>query len=205
MVRGIEVSMTIYTVGHSTNTFDQLVSLLKQHDVTAVADVRSQPYSRLNPQFNKKPLKAALKACGLSYVFLGDELGARSPDPNCYVNGKVQYELLAKTAAFQSGLERLQAGATKFRVAMMCAEKEPLVCHRTILVSRHLHDRGFDVRHILGTGDLENHESAITRLLKLLRLPDEDMFRTRTEIVAQAYTMQAERIAYVPDEMTLTA
>src|SRR5208282_3924400 len=148
--------MTIYTVGHSTNTFDQLVSLLRLHEITAVADVRSQPYSRLNPQFNKEPFKAALKECGLSYVFLGDELGARSPDPNCYINGKVQYELLGQTAAFKIGLERLQTGATKFRVAMMCAEKEPLICHRTILVSRHLHDRGFNVRHILGTGDLED-------------------------------------------------
>jgi uncharacterized protein (DUF488 family) len=197
--------MTIYTVGHSTNTFDQLVSLLRLHEITAVADVRSQPYSRLNPQFNKEPFKAALKECGLSYVFLGDELGARSPDPNCYINGKVQYELLGQTAAFKIGLERLQTGATKFRVAMMCAEKEPLICHRTILVSRHLHDRGFNVRHILGTGDLEDHESSITRLLTLLRLPDADMFRTRAEIIAQAYTMQAERIAYGSDEITLTA
>jgi uncharacterized protein (DUF488 family) len=197
--------MTFYTVGHSTNTFDQLVSLLRRHEITAVADVRSQPYSRLNPQFNKKPFKAALKACGLSYVFLGGELGARSSDPNCYVNGKVRYELLARTAAFQSGLERLQTGATKFRVAMMCAEKEPPACHRTILIARHLHDRGFNIRHILGTGDLEDHESAITGLLKLLRLPDEDMFRTKAQIVAQAYTMQAERIAYGSDEMTLTA
>jgi uncharacterized protein (DUF488 family) len=159
----------------------------------------------LNPQFNKEPFKAALKECGLSYVFLGDELGARSPDPNCYINGKVQYELLGQTAAFKIGLERLQTGATKFRVAMMCAEKEPLICHRTILVSRHLHERGFNVRHILGTGDLEDHESSITRLLTLLRLPDADMFRTRAEIIAQAYTMQAERIAYGSDEMTLTA
>ena len=197
--------MTIYTVGHSTNTFEQLLSLLKRHEITAVADVRSQPYSRLNPQFNKKPFKAALKNCGMSYVFLGDQLGARSPDPNCYVNGKIRYELLAKTASFQSGLERLQMGATKFRVAMMCAEKEPLACHRTILVSRHLHDRGVEVRHILGTGDIEDHEFAIGRLLKLLHLPDEDMFRTRAEMVAQAYAMQAERIAYTPDEMTLTA
>jgi uncharacterized protein (DUF488 family) len=197
--------MTIYTVGHSTKTFDELVSLLRLHEITAIADVRSQPYSRLNPQFNKESFRAALKECGLSYVFLGDELGARSPDPNCYIDGKVRYELLAQTTAFKTGLERLQTGASKFRVAMMCAEKEPLICHRTILVSRHLYDRGFNIRHILGTGDIEDHESSIIRLLKLLRLPDADMFRTRADIVAQAYTMQAERIAYGADEMTLTA
>ncbi len=197
--------MTIYTVGHSTNTFDQLVSLLKRHDITAVADVRSQPYSRVNPQFNKKPFKAALKQCGMSYVFLGAELGARSTDPNCYVNGKVQYDLLAKTPAFQYGLERLQKGVTKFRVAMMCAEKEPLICHRTILIARHLHERGFAVHHILQNGTLEDHDSAMDRLVNLLRIPDQDMFRSKAEIICHAYTMQGQKIAYGSDEMELTA
>ena len=205
MVRGIEVSMTIYTVGHSTNTFDQLVSLLKTHDITAVADVRSQPYSRVNPQFNKKAFKAALKQCGISYVFLGSELGARSTDPTCYVNGKVQYDLLAKTSAFQYGLERLQKGVTKFRVAMMCAEKEPLICHRTILIARHLHERGFAVHHILNNGTLEDHDSAMDRLVKLLRIPDEDMFRSKAETIYLAYAMQGQKIAYGSDETELTA
>jgi uncharacterized protein (DUF488 family) len=204
-VRGIEVSLTIYTVGHSTNTFERLVSLLGLHDITAVADVRSQPYSRVNPQFNKGPFKAALGRCGLSYVFLGAELGARSTDPNCYANGKVQYDLLAKTSAFQYGLERLQKGVTKYRIAMMCAEKEPLVCHRTILVARHLRDRGFTVRHILENGTLEDHDSSMERLLKLLRISDQDMFRSKAEIVSLACSMQGQKIAYGPDEMTLTA
>ncbi|MGH9544321.1 MAG: DUF488 family protein [Terriglobales bacterium] len=197
--------MTIYTVGHSTNTFEQLVSLLKRHDITAVADVRSQPYSRLNPQFNKKPFKAALKQCGMSYVFLGAELGARSTDPNCYVSGKVQYDLLAKTPVFQSGLERLQKGVTKFRVAMMCAEREPLICHRTILIARHLHVRGFAVHHILQNGNLEDHDSAMDRLVKLLRIPDQDMFRSKAEIIGLAYEMQGQKIAYGADEMEQTA
>jgi uncharacterized protein (DUF488 family) len=204
-VRGIEVSLTIYTVGHSTNTFERLVSLLRLHDITAVADVRSQPYSRVNPQFNKGPFKTALELCGLSYVFLGAELGARSTDRNCYANGKVQYDLLAKTSAFQYGLERLQKGVTKYRIAMMCAEKEPLVCHRTILVARHLRDRGFTVRHILENGALEDHDSSMERLLKLLGISDQDMFRSRAEIVSLAYSMQGQKIAYGPDEMTLTA
>ena len=199
------MSSTIYTVGHSTNTFERLVSLLRLHDITAVADVRSQPYSRMNPQFNKGPFKTALERCGLSYVFLGAELGARSTDPNCYANGKVQYDLLAKTSAFQYGLERLQNGVTKYRIAMMCAEKEPLVCHRTILVARHLCDRGLTVRHILANGALEDHDSSMERLLKLLGISDQDMFRSRAEIVSLAYSIQGQKIAYGPDEMTLTA
>lgn len=199
------MSSIIYTVGHSTNTFERLVSLLRLHDITAVADVRSQPYSRMNPQFNKGPLKTALERCGLSYVFLGAELGARSTDPNCYANGKVQYDLLAKTSSFQYGLERLQNGVIKYRIAMMCAEKEPLVCHRTILVARHLRDRGLTVRHILENGALEDHDSSMERLLKLLGISDQDMFRSRAEIVSLAYSIQGQKIAYGSDEMTLTA
>jgi uncharacterized protein (DUF488 family) len=199
------VTMMIYTVGHSTNTVELLVSLLRRHGITAVADVRSQPYSRVNPQFNKGPLRTALKKCGFSYVFLGTELGARSTDPNCYINGRVQYDLLAQTSAFQRGLDRLQKGVVKYRIAMMCAEKEPLVCHRAILIARHLQERGFAVRHILEGGVLEDHESSMDRLLKLLRIPDQDMFKSKAEIVSLAYTMQGEKIAYASNEMTLTA
>lgn len=195
----------IFTVGHSTNTFERLASLLKLHQVTAVADVRSQPYSRINPQFNREPLKKALREGGLSYVFLGAELGARSTDPSCYIDGRVQYDLLAKTGLFQRGLERLQKGMAKHRIAIMCAEKEPLVCHRTILVSRHLRDRGISVAHILENGTLEDHDSAVDRLLKMLQIADQDMFRSRAEIVSLAYSLQAEKIAYTTDEMIMTA
>jgi uncharacterized protein (DUF488 family) len=194
-----------YTIGHSTNAVEQLVSLLRQYDISVVADVRSQPYSRLNPQFNKKPFKLCLKESGLSYVFLGAELGARSTDPNCYINGKVQYDLLAKTSAFQRGLERLQKGAADFRIAIMCAEKEPLICHRAILVARHLHERGYPVRHILESGTLEDHDSSMDRLLKILRIPEQDMFRSRAEILSLAYARQGEKIAYESDDVTLTA
>ena len=194
-----------YTIGHSTKTFDQLLSLLRQHEISVVADVRSQPVSRLNPQFNKKPLKMGLKEAGLSYVFLGAELGARSTDPNCYVNGKVQYDLLAKTNAFQQGLERLQKGVVNFRIAIMCAEKEPLICHRTILIARHLHERGYTVRHILENGNLEDHDVSMDRLLEMLRIPGQDMFRSRAEILSLAYARQGEKIAYESDDVTLTA
>ena len=199
------MSATFYTVGHSTNSLEQLLSLLKQHQITAVADVRSQPYSRLNPQFNREPFRSALKNCGLSYVYLGAELGARSSDPSCYVQGKAQYDLLASTASFQRGLERLQKGASKYLIALMCAEKEPLACHRTILVSRHLRERGFNVRHILGDGSLEDHDSSVDRLLRMLRIPEQDIFRSKADMVCLAYRLQADKIAYNIDEVTVSA
>jgi uncharacterized protein (DUF488 family) len=199
------LSDIIYTLGHSTHTFEHLLSLLRQHEITALADVRSQPYSRVNPQFNREPFRRALQDSGLSYVFLGAELGARSEDPSCYVNGRVRYDLLAQTSVFQSGIERLEKGMSKHRIAILCAEKEPLACHRAILISRNLRERGVGVRHILDSGVLEDHDSSVERLLRVLRLPEEDMFRSRAELVSLAYTLQADKIAYSNDEKTLTA
>ena len=199
------MSDIIYTLGHSTHTFEHLLSLLRQHEITALADVRSQPYSRINPQFNREPFRKALQDSGLSYVFLGAELGARSEDPSCYVNGRVRYDLLALTSVFQSGIERLEKGMSKYRIAILCAEKEPLACHRAILISRNLRERGVCVRHILDNGILEDHDCSVERLLRVLRLPEEDMFRSRAELVSLAYTLQADKIAYSSDEKTLTA
>jgi uncharacterized protein (DUF488 family) len=187
----------VYTVGHSTMTAERLMGILKQHAITALADVRSQPYSRMNPQFSREYLKEALRENHISYAFLGLELGARSEDRSCYDHGKVQYSRLAQTAMFKKGLARVREGARKHRIALMCAEKEPLECHRAILVSRYLILGGLEVRHILNDGRLEYHADAMNRLIRHLHLPEDDMFRSRDEIISEAYRLQGDRIAYV--------
>src|SRR5205809_34415 len=101
----------VYTIGHSNHPMEKLLELLIAHGVTVVADVRSSPYSRYNPQFNRESLQADLKRAGLSYVFLGGQLGARSEDEACYVDGKVQFDLLARTPLFQQGLTCLAEAA----------------------------------------------------------------------------------------------
>ncbi len=145
-------SEPIFTVGHSTHSAELFLALLRQHQVVAVADVRSSPFSQFNPQFNREPLEQCLKANGIRYVFLGKELGARSEDRSCYLDGRVQYGRLAQTPLFQSGLDRVLQGAAKYRVALMCAEKEPLECHRTLLVAKALAERGQPVRTSMRTG-----------------------------------------------------
>lgn len=187
---------TIYTVGHSTHTIEYFVELLKRHGISAVCDVRSAPYSRLNPQFNREDLREDLKANGIAYVFLGKELGARSNDPSCYRNGKVQYDLLAQTPSFQEGIQRLLNGANEYRIALMCAEKDPLDCHRTILVARNLIELGVEIRHILADGRIESREESEERLLRSLNMPTEDFFLSRDDLVRDAYRKQGEAIAY---------
>jgi uncharacterized protein (DUF488 family) len=188
--------LAVFTIGHSTHDADAFVALLRRHGVNALADVRSSPYSRFNPQFNRETLQQDLQANGIAYVFLGEELGARSEDPDCYENGKVQFDRLAQTPLFQSGIERVLEGAKRYRPAMMCAEKDPLECHRTILVARTLIERGVDVRHILEDGSIESHDRALDRLLTQFKLDEPDLFRTREESIADAYRLQAGRIAY---------
>ncbi len=176
----------VLTVGHSTHPFDPFVKLLKRHEVTALADVRSAPFSRFNPQFNKDALERDLKRYSINYVFLGRELGARSNDPSCYENGRVQYARLARTDQFRQGIERVMRGAQEHRIALMCAEREPLECHRTLLVAGALEERGVSVVHILGDGGLETHSDAMERLLDVAGLPREDLFRSREELISQA-------------------
>jgi len=188
----------IHTVGHSNHPIERFIALLQPHGITAVADVRSTPYSRFNPQYRREKLQAALAEVGIQYVFLGDELGARSQDPACYdPDGRVSYARLAKTALFLKGIERLKAGMTAHRISLMCAEREPLECHRTILVSRELVREGVPVTHILGDGSLETHEHAMQRLATSLKLTDTDLFSNPSDLVEQAYDLQSARIAYV--------
>src|SRR6266436_5107139 len=186
----------IYTIGHSTHSLERFVALLKQHGITALCDVRSQPYSRMHPQFNRENLKQSLREHGIAYVFLGQELGARSEDPSCYVHGKVQYDRLARSTLFQKGLDRIRNGMRDFYLALMCAEKDPLTCHRAILVARHLEGLGIHVEHILEDGSLESHGTALGRLLRQLHLSEQHLFHSREDVIEEAYRVQGERIAY---------
>lgn len=195
----------LLTIGHSTHPWERFVALLLRHNVTVLADVRSVPYSRMCPQFNRDALKDNLAARGIKYVFLGRELGARPQDRSCYCNGRVQYTLLARTALFRRGIERLGRGASEYRIALMCAEKEPLDCHRTLLVARVLADEGIAVRHILADGRLELHEETMERLLDIVGLPHADLLRSKKELIAEALLRRERQVAYFDNRLAAAA
>lgn len=186
----------VYTIGHSNRSIRDFLVLLTHYKITAVADVRSQPYSRANPQFNRAALPEHLKSHQIEYVFLGRELGGRSADPSCWKGNRVDYARIAETEGFKRGLERVENGARKYRIALMCAEREPLACHRTILVARHLARRGFYARHIIDLNSVEEHEATLERLLEILRIQGNDMFVTREQMIDSAYDIQGSRIAF---------
>jgi uncharacterized protein (DUF488 family) len=193
----------LFTIGHSTHSWEKFLELLRQHRIDAVADVRSSPYSQYNPHFNREPLQLALRQQGISYVFLGEELGARRSEPECYVNGRVDYSLIARTPSFIRGLDRLVQGATKMRIAIMCAEKDPLDCHRCILVSPQLKERGVNIQHIHDDGTLESQEQAEHRLAQMFDRAELELFGAPGELVAEAYRLQGEKIAYEEDALAL--
>ena len=193
----------VFTIGHSNHSLEAFLELLANHGVTAVADVRSAPFSRFCPQFNRDALSAALKDRGIRYTFLGRELGGRSADPACYRDGQIRYELVARTSSFRDGLARIVDGAARHRIALMCAEKEPLDCHRTLLVAPALAALGIAVSHILADGRLEPHEKTLDRLLEQFDLsPTGDLFQPREELLAHALARQARRVAFVSKDMT---
>jgi uncharacterized protein (DUF488 family) len=174
---------------------DGFILVLETHRVTAVADVRSAPYSRFNPGFNREGLKRELKKHGISYVFLGRELGGRPTDPASYEDGRASYSRMAQSEPFKEGLERVISGSAKHRIALMCSEGDPLNCHRMLLVARALTERGVSVLHIDRRGELEAQADAETRLVQTCGLGD-SLLRNREELVAEAYAVQSKRVAY---------
>ncbi|HTT07830.1 MAG TPA: DUF488 domain-containing protein [Gammaproteobacteria bacterium] len=185
----------LYTIGHSNHAWEEFLSLLQRHRITLVCDARSQPYSRRYPQYRRETLKKNLAGVHIQYRFMGDTLGARTADASCYRDGRVVYTRLAATAAFRNSLTQLSARAREENTALLCAERDPITCHRMILVTRHLRDGDFLIRHILADGTTESNAAAEQRLLQEYGAED-DLFTTAAARIDAAYDWQSQRIAF---------
>jgi len=194
---------TVFTVGHSTHDEETFVSLLQRNGITAVVDVRSVPYSRYADWFNKDHLRGSLGLRGIAYVFLGDSLGARPSDPTCCVDGTVDYERVARTESFRQGLQRVIRGSKRYSIALLCTEKDPIACHRNILVARALQQVGATIRHILADGSIEENAQTERRLVKATGLEQTDLFSAASlDPVDEAYRVRGRQIANRDDETT---
>jgi len=159
--------MPIFTIGHSNHAVEHLLSLLTQHGIECVADVRSQPYSRYASQFNKRDLENSLKTQALAYEYMGRELGGKKPFTNRAGKGNSVLQEATGSRFFQQGSEKLTLRAKKgYRIAIMCAEKDPYHCHRFVLISPQLVKRGIQVKHILEDGSLLSHVILEKQMLK---------------------------------------
>ncbi len=190
----------VLTIGHSSHPMEHFLALLREAGVTAVADVRSAPHSRHVPHFNHDALKAALREAGIAHVYLGKELGGRPQNKAQYQDGVADYEKIAASDIFQSGLQRVLDGAAAHRVALMCAEQYPQDCHRCLLVARALAARGVSVRHILPDGATATQTDVEADLLRRTGRDKEDLFMSAGERLAAAYRDHARKVAFATAE-----
>ena len=183
----------LMTIGHSNLPADRFITPLRDSKVSAVIDVRSVPFSRWCPWFSGKTLAQRLAGEAIAYIALGDAHGGRPSDPRLYRDGVADYEAMAARAEFAAGLERVVDEMARHRVCLLCAEREPLDCHRCLLVGRALAARGLALGHIRPDGTIEPHAATEQRLLALAG--EADLFRDDAERLAHAYRRRAQAVA----------
>ncbi|MDG4721436.1 MULTISPECIES: DUF488 domain-containing protein [Thalassospira] len=156
----------IFTVGYAGHDRDSLLALFLAHGITAVADIRTFKRSSYWTAFDADSFGPFLRENGIAYVFMGDVMGGKPQMPELYPDGQLDYDLMAEMPAFRAGIERLVAGAEKYRICLMCAEKDPLDCHRTLLIAPALKQAGFDLRHLVA-GKVETQSDTEGRMMAI--------------------------------------
>lgn len=197
-------SPALYTVGHSNLEFAQFVKLLRDFDVQVLVDVRSRPQSGRFPQFSQPAFEKLLEGEGIPYLFLGEELGGRPDDPDAYrPDGVVDYRRRRKSYAFGAGMDRVLGELASRSLALMCAEEDPLECHRFLMICPELVASGIQPLHIRRGSQIETQQAAETRLLESNGFRDvaaNTLFPdARAEALEQAYDLQAAKFAFRVD------
>lgn len=192
---------TVFTIGHSNLELEEFLSLLSKHGVQTVCDVRSRPASFRFPQFNRDAFEANLRDAGYNYEFFGESLGGRPEDSRVYQsNGVVDYFLRRKARDFAAGVDRVVEISRTQSIAMMCAEEDPLHCHRFLMICPELLERGVTPLHIRRGGVLESQREAEDRLLALNELAaftsDSLFVAERSSALEDALRRQAEEYAF---------
>lgn len=155
----------IFSIGYGSHSQAMILDQLKGADISYVIDVRSSPFSRYQPDFSKEPLSQSLYEIGIKYVFMGDLLGGRPKDHDCYTDGHVDYRKTRSKDFFLRGIERLKTAHSKgLRVCLLCSEGQPSQCHRSKLIGEALMDHKIDVAHILPDGSLKSQADVISEL-----------------------------------------
>jgi len=181
----------VYTIGHSAHPYDKFAGNLEQNKIEVLVDVRSSPYSKYCPQFDRELMSRSLQESGMKYLFLGSELGGRPEKAGYYDGqGRAVYGRMISDPAFISGIERLERGITEFKVAIMCGEEDPTHCHRRLLVGRVLAERGHIVMHIRADGRtqsdaqlvVESGKELINAQPALFAEIDEDQWRSTVSV-----------------------
>jgi uncharacterized protein (DUF488 family) len=186
----------IFTIGHSNLDISDFINLLLANKIELVVDVRSAPYSKLYPHFNRNPLEVSLTKNSIKYIFLGDSVGGRSNNIKDYSKGRVMYKKIAEKKEYISSINTIIQNSSKYKIVLMCSEKEPLECHRTLLISRSIEAHMVKILHIHRDGQIESQSEGIQRLLKIWKLDSPNLFGEDAERIDEAFTKQESKYAY---------
>jgi uncharacterized protein (DUF488 family) len=204
----METAPKLFTIGHSILDLGAFVGILRQWEVEVLADVRSRPVSARSPHFSQPEFEMSLRDAGFRYLFLGEELGGRPDDPKAYrADGLVDYRQRRRSFGFHAGIDRVIAELERNRVALMCAEEDPLECHRFLMICPELCAREIEPRHIRKGGVLESQQEAEDRLLRaqdMGAVSGLSLFAAdRGAALEEAYAAQAEKCAFRADPQTI--
>ena len=190
----------VFTIGHSTHDIDDFIGLLKKHKVDCLIDVRSQPYSRIAPQFNKDRLSSGLKSHEILYAHFEKEFGARHTKPSLLnEDNKVDFDKVREGTEFKQGIQRLgKALDLGYTIALMCSEAEPFDCHRFSMISYQLIRENLEVSHILRDGSLKENSDLEKELLGQYNKKLNPLFDTEEQQIEKAYRLRGKDIAFSP-------
>jgi Uncharacterized conserved protein len=194
----------LYTIGHSIHPINYFLELLKKYSINCLVDVRSNPYSKFASQYNMNELKRFLINNQIYYIFMGEEFGARRKDKSLFTNGYLDFEKVIKSILFQKGIERIKNGLEKnLKIVFMCTEKDPIDCHRCILVARAFKDLNYEIQNIREDGNYETQIQIEKRLLNLyfpiknqLSLIQLEPNKDTPDLILEAYRLRNQEIAY---------
>jgi len=194
--------LSCYTIGHSNHTIEDFIQLLEMHNIDLIVDVRSSPYSKYVPDFNRDELEIKLNKHDISYLFMGDKLGGRYNNPDMlFSDGSVDYAKVSQTNEFIDGIQTVIDKINGGKIlAIMCSEKNPFDCHRFVLVSHQLEKRNVKVKHILGNGDVILNDALEEKLIHQYNIEYQQttLFgpaMTKAEAIEEAYLARNKEFA----------
>ena len=189
---------TLFTIGYGNLEIKNFIEIVKKNNIEIICDIRSQPYSSYSPAYSQEPLKKVIKENSIKYIFMGDSLGGRSEDMDCYENNRINYEILSQKKTFQDGLDRLLEGLNKYKIAIMCSEKDPEKCHRTLLVARYIKNKHSNIVHIHHNDSLEKHSEFEKRIINLNNKQQQTLLNLEDEetTLSHVYKKLSKKAAY---------
>jgi len=193
---------SLYSIGYSgfANNVEGFIDMLNRYRINVLIDVRSSPYSAYFSEFNKDNLERVLKENGIYYRNYAAEFGARQEERKLYPEGYLSFELFSKTDAFREGMQKVITGTNAgYSMAFMCAEKEPVTCHRAILVARAFYEDGYPVTHILPNGDTKTQTDIEDELLQMN--PPTLFDDSEIDSLVLAYRKQNEKIGFKLEDL----